>query len=407
MNKPAIVHNQPRLYYLDWLRVIAFSILLFEHSAEIFVDWKFWIKNSETSTFLSHFIAFFLPWRMPLLFIISGAAVTLSSKRKTAISFFKERSIRLLLPLFFAGFIIIPPQIYFIRLFKGNTQSFSEFYQTIIHFNWHWSTKGNIHFMHLWYLAFLFVYCIIVLPLIQFAKTEKGKCFISKVCVLLSKPYLFLFLGVIITLPYYFISVLAAPGLYPSTFIYYFPFFVCGIILWPNHLFREAIRKNTAKALSAAILLTTALYYMAVNDGDPQTYFLNLSEIISLPAFMLKSLNQWLWVIGIFGMAMRLLNFGSARLSYATQAVYPFYILHETVIVIIGYYIVKIEGSIGYKFGLVTFLSFGFIYAVYELIIRRAGVAKMLFGIKPEIKAESKPRENLFKTPEIEPQAAI
>ncbi|HEY0900310.1 MAG TPA: acyltransferase family protein, partial [Sphingobacteriaceae bacterium] len=146
--------NTNRLYYLDWLRVLAFSILLFEHCAELFVPWDFWVKNNESSTVLGYFITALKPWRMPLLFIVSGAAVYLACKRKNAMEIFKERTVRILLPLVVAMFLVIPPQIYFIKIQEGYQGSFWQFYLSV--FNFSWFPKGNLHWLHLWYLAFIF-----------------------------------------------------------------------------------------------------------------------------------------------------------------------------------------------------------------------------------------------------------
>jgi len=403
------VNRPERLYYLDWLRVFAFSILLFEHSAEVFVDWKYWIKNEETSVFLTQFIAFFLPWRMPLLFIISGAAVTLSFKRKSAMSYFSERCVRLLVPLAFALILIIPPQIYFIKLYRGSEEAWGDFFHSIINLDWHWSPKGNVHFMHLWYLAFLFIYCMLLLPVLQFAKSDTGKYIIEKMSAVLSNPILLLSMGVFINLPYFILKAILPMTYYVSTFTYYFPFFVCGLVFWPNASFRYGIRKCTGKALLGGVALTAGLYWFSITNSDPHTYFLNLSNPGNLPLFIVKSLNQWLWVLGIFGLAMRALNYGSEKLTYATQAVYPFYILHQTVIIIASYFVIRMEAGISYKLALITFLSFGFIYALYELIIKRTNFTRVLFGVKPEAKQiQPSPQvENIFKTPVMEQKAAV
>ena len=389
--------SKARLHYLDWLRVIAFSILLFEHSAEVFTDWKFWIKNEQTSPFLSYVISFFLPWRMPLLFLISGAAVTLSFKRKSITEYIKERSIRLLLPLAFAILVVIPPQLYFIRMYRGSNETFWQFYKHILTFNWDISTKGNLHFMHLWYLAYLFVYCLIFLPVLQFVRTEKGKVYVQAVCSFLSKPGLILLLGSAITIPSYILFQFRPFDIYTAPFIYYFPFFVCGALLFTDSGISLAINKNTGITSLGAVLSTVILYILSINSHDPHNYFLNLSEIKSLPLLALKSFNQWLWVLAIFGVATRLLNQGSERLNYATQAIYPFYILHQTVIVVVGYYIVKIQGSISLKLALLTLFSFGIIYLIYELIIKKANWIKVLFGVKPVTHSSQPQGENRIK----------
>lgn len=370
-----------RFYDLDRLRVLAFSILLLEHSAEIFVDWKFWIKNPETSVSLSYFTAFFLPWRMPLLFLISGAAVTLSFKRKTATAFVLERTVRLLIPLLFAVAFIIPPQIYFIKLYLGYQESFWTFYKSFLLFDWHWSPKGNIHFLHLWYLAFLFIYCILLLPVLQILRTEKVSRFLSRLCHFISQPPCLLSLGLFLTAPYYFLTGFHTNP-YQSSFVYYFPFFVCGAVLWPDKHIRASLEKLTEVSLGIALSTTLSLYVLAASDGQLRMYFLNVAEVESLAIYALKSVNLWFWVLTIFGMTMRFFNYGSRSLMYATQAVYPFYILHQTVIVIIGYYIVQWNGSISTKLSAICIIAFLFMFMAYEFLLKRTPVSRLFFGIK-------------------------
>lgn len=78
---------------------------------------------------------------------------------------------------------------------------------------------------------------------------------------------------------------------------------------------------------------------------------------------------------------LRILAF-SILLRYFTQAVYPFYILHQTVIVSIGFFVIQLEGSIFYKLSLMTGLSFGLIFLVYEFIIRKTVITRVIFGLK-------------------------
>ena len=129
--QPSAIDKAGRLYYMDWLRVIAFSILIAFHSAEVFAEWNWWISNRERSDTISYILIFFKQWRMPLLFIISGAAVYLTLRRRHPAKFINDRIMRLLVPLIAGMLVVIPPQIYFIKKLDGYTGSFGEFYQTV------------------------------------------------------------------------------------------------------------------------------------------------------------------------------------------------------------------------------------------------------------------------------------
>lgn len=372
--------SKEHFYYLDWLRVLAFAILLVEHSAEVFTNWNFWIKNEETSSALGYFISFFLPWRMPLLFMISGFAITLSFKRRTLSEIFSERLKRLLLPLIAAILLLIPPQIYFIKSFMGYRESFWVFYRDILTFKWNWSPTGNIHYLHLWYLAFVLAYSIMSLPLLNYFKSAKGKLWYARLSQTACNPFWLFSMGLLMIIPYFLLNGHVSRTL--GTFAYFFPFFISGFIFAGNASVLSTIKRYSNTALFLAVLITLNFYVYSLIDGNPHTYFLNSGRTQSLPHFLLKFLNQWFWVLALFGLGMRLLNRPSNVLSYATKAVYPFYIFHQTVIVAFAYYIVTIPAPLSIKFLLIVGLSFVSILTAYEYVLKRFSLTRLMFGIK-------------------------
>ena len=99
--------KKQRRHELDWLRVFAFLLLIFFHSGMPFVTHDWHINNSETSVGMTYLWGFFHDWRMPLLFVISGAGIWYALGSRTGPGFIKERMIRLLLPLVFGIFVIV------------------------------------------------------------------------------------------------------------------------------------------------------------------------------------------------------------------------------------------------------------------------------------------------------------
>jgi len=103
-----------RLYFVDWLRVLAMVEIFFFHNArfyDVFTDWH--VKNSSTSIGPSLLIGFMNEWLMPLFFLIAGVGVFLSLKFRQPVQFIRERSLRLLVPLVFGMVVIVAPQAYF------------------------------------------------------------------------------------------------------------------------------------------------------------------------------------------------------------------------------------------------------------------------------------------------------
>jgi glucan biosynthesis protein C len=96
---------------------------------------------------------------------------------------------------------------------------------------------------------------------------------------------------------------------------------------------------------------------------------------------------DWLRVLAILGFGMQHLTFSTPFLHYANEAVLPFYIMHQTVIISIGYYVVRQAIPDPLKFVIIAVSSFAIIAALYELLVRRSNVLRFLFGMKPRPKA--------------------
>ncbi len=106
----------------------------------------------------------------------------------------------------------------------------------------------------------------------------------------------------------------------------------------------------------------------------PQTYFY----------ILLQNFNTWMWVLACLGYGKMYLNRGSRLLAYANTAVYPFYILHQTVVVIISFYVVGTKDEVSLKFGFLLMVCFIIILLIYHLFIRPYNAIRFLFGMKPK-----------------------
>ena len=126
-----------RLHYLDALRVIAILMMFLFHVSMVFVsDWGWHIKNPERSQLLLELNFWMSSFRMPLLFLVSGAISYILMQRMSWQAFSKLRFQRLLIPSFIWTFILVAPQIFFERKLQGSDASYSEFYRTFLEFRW-------------------------------------------------------------------------------------------------------------------------------------------------------------------------------------------------------------------------------------------------------------------------------
>jgi glucan biosynthesis protein C len=394
-----------RLYYLDWLRVLAILSVLFLHCGKIFDYHTTVVFNTVRSPVLSAFREFGLLWVMPLFFILSGAAVFLSLRSRRKGEFIKARIIRLLIPLALIGtFIINPPYVYIERLFSGQAASgfiqwYPHFFDGIYGFGGNFAPLGQG--THLWYLEFLFVYSLILLPF--FTRSKKlGTSFLSRLSIHFENPWALFFLFLPISAASAIFEIIGLGGVRVMGGwdpISYLLFFSYGYLIFSNTRIQETIRKYTTTFLVVSLILT-ALYvdsHFGVNlkiPGVTRHDLLNngaslpLNHSVWIAVQALRGLLVWCWIIGLLGLGRRFLNFNNKFLVYANEAVLPFYILHHTIIYIIGFFIIQWSSGVGTKFFMISIASFVAIMALYEILVRRVSILRILFGMR--IKNESR-----------------
>lgn len=137
------------------------------------------------------------------------------------------------------------------------------------------------------------------------------------------------------------------------------------------------------------LALTAVLFVLYVNSGDPvygTPYFAGLYTTYALCA--------WCWVLAILGLAAQRLTFATPLLAYANEAVLPFYVMHQTVLLTVGYVVVRWSIPDLAKWALIGGVSLAVCLGLYEFLIRRHNVLRFLFGMKPLVlKPTAQPSE--------------
>ncbi len=366
-----------RKHYIDWLRIIAIILVLFYHTAQLFAEDSGWhIKNNDLSNLWLEFNFFLSRFRMPLLFFISGYGSYLALRTRTAWRFTKERNNRLMIPLLFAMFVIIPPQIFFERIFNGSSFSFWEFYPST--FNLVPYPEGNFSWHHMWFVLYLFFYSLVGLPIFLFLRKEN---IAKRISNFIEKHrwtvYLFTILPTLLIFAFWTAwsdqthAFINDWGYHPYWFSFFFAGYLAGIApkIW------DIVEEHRRELFGLAILCIVAINFVRWNDVGLNT-FTRTIYIALLP------LNTWFWLLSMVGFGKKYLNRDNPILAYANRAIYPFYILHQTIIIVIGYYVINLEESITAKYIFVASLSFFFSVAIYEYLIRPFRITRFLFGVK-------------------------
>jgi glucan biosynthesis protein C len=370
-----------RLYYLDWLRVFAVMLLIPYHTGMIFVNWDFHIKNNVRSTGLTIINAFIDNWHMPLFFLLAGASTWFALKKRPAGAYIKERFLRLILPLVFGVLVIVPPQTFYERIQKsGFSGNYFDFCSHL--FNGLYP-EGNLTWNHLWFLFYLFFISVAVLPLILRWKSGRGASSIESFCKWTAKGHRIFLLFIPLAIIQMTLKV-AFPG--PQNIVtdwarilFMLFIFLCGVLFYLVPGFREAIDRNLGAAFAIGVAIFA--FFIILN-------YLNYKFIIgyNIPNLMqlgIKSLATWCWIIVLLGFAQRYLNFSNRFLDYANEGVLPIYILHQTIIIILGFYIVETEFSVITKYIFINIISLVLIMAIYEGLVRRFAALRFLLGMRP------------------------
>ncbi|MEM8523227.1 MAG: acyltransferase family protein [Bacteroidota bacterium] len=374
-----------RHHDIDWLRIIAILLVLYFHVAMIFVeDWDWHIKNEERSYLWLEFNFFLSRFRMPLLFVISGIGSWFAFRKRSPWQYIKERYWRLMIPLFFGMLVIVPPQIYMERLFEGvDYQSFWQFYPSI--FEGKPYPEGNTSWHHLWFVLYLFLYSLIAAPLFKWVRSRDGKSFRKTLQFFDHRIRLYLLvlptILIYCTLAVRFPQTNSLVGDY-GYFLYWLSFFLVGYFIAAQEKIWWRIEKNSRSSLQLAVVSILIINYfrwnrIEIEDGSLIFYALRI----------LLAFSAWTWLFTAMGYGKRYLNRPNKWLSYTNRAIYPFYIIHQTIIVIVGYYIVTlVEEGILSKYLFISTLSLLFSIGFYEFLVRPFRVMRFLFGMKPEVK---------------------
>lgn len=368
-----------RRYDIDFIRVIAFALLIFYHVGMFFVPWYSHLKNDIVYPELEYPMYFLNQWRLSLLFLISGMGTWFALSRKNTWQFVKERFVRLFIPLVVGMIFIVPPQIYFERLDQGQVfGSYFDFWP-LPALETPYPEGGGLSWHHLWFILYLFIFSVLLSPALTFLRKKKNSWLIQKSISLSTKGVgLYLYL-----IPLFFCRLYLEPyypqtnGLFGDWFnlVNYCTLFFFGFLLIAaKDQFWQTVINSRKLYLVCGIIGFTGIVVLEKIIPD----FIGKDLIYSFT----KVFNMWSWILAIMGYAATYFNKPTKWLNYANEAVYPFYILHQTVIIVLGYYLKYNDMGFFLKFSIMSLGTFGITWLIYEFGIRRYNIIRPLFGMK-------------------------
>ncbi|MBL8313500.1 MAG: acyltransferase family protein [Rubrivivax sp.] len=326
--------HQSRQPYLDWLRIGAFGLLVLYHVGMLYVSWPFHIKSPVTFTALEPWMRLLNPWRMSLLFMISGLATGLMLGRP---GLARQRSQRLLLPLLLGVAVVVPPQAYlevrqqlgyaggyadFLRLYFSGYAGFCRQDQCLRLPTWN----------HLWFLPYLWVYTAVLLaawrllPRHRLSRWANGAAGLAG-WRLLFWPWALLALARLVLLPRFGDTHALVDDWYNHAV--YGAVFAFGVLLAR----RPVLLARLEQLRWPALCVTFAAWLALVAASGHLAAWPEVPEVVRLPLRALYAAQQWGALVAAFGFARRHLNRDHRWRAPLNEAVFPLYIVHQTLII--------------------------------------------------------------------------
>ncbi len=380
-----------RRYDLDWVRVAAFFLLVLYHTGMYYVTWGWHVKSPYASEALEPVMLLTAPWRLSLLFLISGVA-TAFLFHKAPSGFVGQRSWRLLVPLIFGMLVVVTPQAYYEvveNLPGGYRDGYLAFWGRYLQGDGTFCHHGDCLILptwnHLWFVAYLWVYTLAIWALLRFAPRA-----IDAVGAWLERrlsgpgvllwPVAWLAVARILLVERFESTHALVDDWYNHA--QYLPIFALGALVATRGGIWDALQRMrwTSAGLAIAGYAIIVSYFYASGYGDEHPP----PDALRMLQRAIWALFQWTAIAAILGFVRSIAFRNSAALRYLREAVFPVYILHQTIIVILAHNAQPLGLRPLVEGPLLVLATFGLSFTGYELV-RRVRWLRPLFGLKATV----------------------
>lgn len=367
---------------LDALRVFAFAMLILYHTGMGYVTWGWHVKSAYAGTTLELPMMLMSPWRLPLLFFISGVAMAMLAAKLGTGRFMLERVWRLFVPLVFAIVVIVMPQAYFELRTKGEIEpGILAFWPHYLDFGSGFSVFTPT-WNHLWYVAYIFVYALILAPFLPHTGAL-ARLRLERIWQGRAGLMAFLILPILPLLLIRFTLADSFPTTHNltrdwATHAYSLTFVIFGALAARSDGFWQVVDRVGRLALGLTVA-GGALLAFAYLDFDAR--FANPAEATLWRVMRLA--YAWWMIVTLIWLARRLIRSGSPLLARLNVLIFPVFILHQTITVSAIYLITAWNIRLGGpgEFAVVAAITLFGSWAVAEAASRIA-ILRPLMGMK-------------------------
>lgn len=373
-----------RLVYVDWLRVLAVIGVFVIHVCEPFNPWDEWhVRNAARIPLAGEVVVLMAPWIMPLFMLLAGVSAWYALQRRDTARYLRERVTRVLIPLVLGTLLFVPPQVYLERRLRG--QFDGSFWAFLPHFFDGIYPRGNLSWHHLWFLAHLFLYSLLALPLFRYWQRHAGRAQLRAVARVCGGPAGLLWLALPLVLERQLLW-----GIWPERhmlasdwanhailFVAYIYGFVLAGTPWLGAAIDAQWRRLLLVGLASAALLVAGTLAGEIPARIPPPY-----SAFYLLFWTLYAVGAWAWMIALLGIGRRWLGRETAFLRYGREVGYGWYLVHQAAIVGVAYVAVQWEARPAAKLAAVFVVSAAATVVGAEML-RRLPFAGRVLGVGP------------------------
>jgi glucan biosynthesis protein C len=360
---------------LDWLRIVALGLLILYHVALVYTPWDWHLNSQHRFVWMEEVILLTSPWRLTLLFLVSGAALRLMSRKYQAGEVLRQRFARLAPPFLFGTLFLITPQSWAETTAKdGYTGGFAHWW--LSEFSWSGIADG-IPINHLWFVLYIAAYSLVAVALLTRPDwIARGEAWLERTLTgwkLLVLPILYLAIVRQLLFPWFGLTNQIQHDWYnhaSSLGVFLFGFLIVGRAgVW------EQLERLRWIALAAAVVAVACLMALHAHPGGNLLF-----GSVKNTTF---AITQWSTVCMALGFASRWLRGADGPVRrYLNDAIFPCYLAHQTILVLAVFVLAPKGMPAWLEAPLLIAITFGVSLAIYEAV-RRIDLLRPIWGLKP------------------------
>ena len=368
-----------RHYGMDWLRIGAFALLILYHIGMVFVPWSYHVKAVTTLDWVKLPMLATSPWRLTLLFLVSGyASRALLIRAPDLTRFVTTRTSRLLVPLAFGVIAIVPPQSWVELVTQyGYTRSLGYLWT---HDFWRFGSVSGVilpTWNHLWFVGYLWIYTLALALLLSVPRPARLQAGFDR-----------LFGGMtVVWLPIVYLLIFQVYGFQRWSDTHdvigdglahlgFFPAFLFGFALAASpRTLAALVRWRWVSAGLAVLGFAIAVAAELLVRGTP------VQQWVVDQTLWARQVQCWGTIAALIGIAEARLNRDHPWRRTLVEAVFPFYLIHQTLIVVVAFWLRPLALTVAAQFAILTVATVGGCWAFY-LAGRRIGWLRPLIGLR-------------------------